>query len=73
MACCRSAIQAQAVLEVQAVCATKLQPGLTKLRDAEKAAPNAELLQMVGHLSELAATAEALPLNPGKVGAQWGC
>lgn len=55
------------VSEIQAVSATKLQPGLEKLRAAEKAAPNAELLQMIGHLSGLAATVDALPLTPGKV------
>jgi hypothetical protein len=55
------------VSEIQGVCAEKLQPGLAKLVAAEKAAPNAELLQMVGHLSGLAATLDNLPLNPLEV------
>ena len=51
----RSGIQAQVMLSVKASASETLKPGLAGMKAAEKAAPNAELVQMIGDLTALLA------------------
>lgn len=51
----RSGIQADIAASLRAASAAKLKPGLASIKAGEKAAPNAELLQMIGRLSDLLA------------------
>lgn len=56
----RSGIQAQVMLSVKASASETLRPGLAGMKAAEKAAPNAELVQMIGDLTALLAHVESM-------------
>ena len=60
MAGFRSGIQAQVMLSVKASVSETLKPGLAGMKAAEKAAPNAELVQMIGDLTALLARVEIM-------------
>ena len=64
---CRTAIQAQLVLDMQTAIEATIQPGLESLRAAEQAAPNAELLQIHEELCRIAASIGGLRAHSQEV------
>ena len=67
MMLCRTAIQAQVVLDMQTAIEATVQPGLESLQAAEQAAPNAELLQVHEQLCRIAASIGGLRTHEQEV------
>ena len=67
MMLCRTAIQAQVVLDMQTAIKATVQPGLDSLQAAEQTAPNAELLQVHEELCRIAASISVLQTHKEEV------